>query len=242
MFDLSTARRGTALSRARAAALGRGGDAAPLAALAGGALDAPRQAQQLGRNAGRAVVAGPAGELPDGQDRLRRALVLRPAARDAANRGLLRPLARSCSGTRLSSARSTRSVIGAREAAMGIGIVSAVTEMCPGDAPPRRARAARARRGASSPFLFGCLLIDRVAAVRSVDFATEEGVVAPPGGAPGTPAGYCWLLDVSLRRVARSGWTCGVGDGHDDLRDVQALRSRSYVPFLPFSFFLFPTW
>ena len=87
-----------------------------------------------------------------------------------------------------------------------------------------------------------CLLIDRVAAVRSVDFAAEEGVVAPPGGAPGTPAGYCWLLDVSLRRVARSGWTCGLGDGHDDLRDVQALRSRSYVPFLPFSFFLFPTW
>ena len=102
--------------------------------------------------------------------------------------------------------------IGARAAAMGIGIVSAVTEMRPGDAPPRRARAARARRGASSPFLFGCLLIDRVAAVRSVDFAAEEGVVAPPGGAPGTPAGYCWLLDVSLRRVARSGWTCGVGD------------------------------
>ena len=87
-----------------------------------------------------------------------------------------------------------------------------------------------------------CLLIDRVAAVRSVDFAAEEGVVAPPGGAPGTPAGCCWLLDVSLRRVARSGWTCGLGDGHDDLRDVQALRSRSYVPFLPFSFFLFPAW
>ena len=83
-----------------------------------------------------------------------------------------------------------------------------------------------------------CLLIDRVAAVRSVDFAAEEGVVAPPGGAPGTPAGCCWLLDVSLRRVARSGWTCGVGDGHDDLRDVQALRSRSYVPFLPFSLFV----
>ena len=86
-----------------------------------------------------------------------------------------------------------------------------------------------------------CLLIDRVAAVRSVDFATEESVVAPPGGAPGTPAGYCWLLDMSLRRVTTwSGWTCGVGDGHDDLRDVQALRSRSYVPFLPFSFFFVP--
>ena len=55
MFGLSAARRGTALSRAGAAALGRGGGAAPLAAPAGGALDAPRQAQQLGRNAGRAV-------------------------------------------------------------------------------------------------------------------------------------------------------------------------------------------
>ena len=64
----------------------------------------------------------------------------RNAARDAANRGLLRPL--SSSGTRLSSAWSTRSVIGAREAAMGIGIVSAVTGMGPGDAPPRRTRAA----------------------------------------------------------------------------------------------------
>ena len=73
------------------------------------------------------------------------------------------------------------------------------------------------------PFLFGCLLIDRVAAVRSVDFAAEEGVVAPPGGAPGTPAGCCWLLDVSLRRMARSGWTCDLGDDHDDLRDVQVL-------------------
>ena len=68
-----------------------------------------------------------------------------------------------------------------------------------------------------------CLLIDRVAAVRSVDFAAEEGVVAPPGGAPGTPAGCCWLLDMSLRRMARSGWTCDLGDDHDDLRDVQGL-------------------
>ena len=73
------------------------------------------------------------------------------------------------------------------------------------------------------PCLFCCLLIDRVAAVRSVDFAAEEGVVAPPGGAPGTPAGYCWLLDVSLRRVARSGWTFSDHDDHDDLRDVQGL-------------------
>ena len=70
-------------------------------------------------------------------------------------------------------------------------------------------------------FPLRCLLIDRVAAVRSVDFAAEEGVVAPPGGAPGTPAGCCWLLDVSLRRMARSGWTCGVGDDHDDVGDVQ---------------------
>ena len=89
-----------------------------------------------------------------------------------------------------------------------------------------------------------CLLIDRVAAVRSVDFAAEEGVVAPPGGAPGTPAGCCWLLDVSLRRMARSGWTCDLGDGHDDVRAAQALdlgsRSRSYVR-RPFAFlFFFP--
>ena len=88
------------------------------------------------------------------------------------------------------------------------------------------------------PCLFCCLLIDRVAAVRSVDSAAEEGVVAPPGGAPGTPAGYCWLLDVSLRRVARSGWTFSDHADHDDLGDVQAHRSRSYVPFLPFSFFV----
>ena len=83
-------------------------------------------------------------------------------------------------------------------------------------------------RGSSThvfPFLFCCLLIDRVAAVRSVDFAAEESVVAPPGGAPGTPAGYCWLLDMSLRRVTRSGWTCGVGDGHDDVRATQGRHS-----------------
>ena len=91
-------------------------------------------------------------------------------------------------------------------------------------------------------FPLRCLLIDRVAAVRSVDFAAEESVVAPPSGAPGTPAGYCWLLDVSLRRMARSGWTCDLGDGHDDVRAAQALdlgsRSRSYVrrPSLFFSF------
>ena len=105
---------------------------------------------------------------------------------------------------------------------------------CPAAAPPY---STAHRRCVFFPFLFCCLLIDRVAAVRSVDFAAEEGVVAPPGGAPGTPAGCCWLLDVSLWRVARSGWTFSdQEDDHDDLRDVQALRSRSYVPFLPFSF------
>ena len=89
------------------------------------------------------------------------------------------------------------------------------------------------------PCLFCCLLIDRVAAVRSVDFAAEESVVAPPGGAPGTPAGYCWLLGMSLRRVTRSGWTCGVGDGHDDVRAAQDdTRSRSYVR-RPFAFLFF---
>ena len=66
-------------------------------------------------------------------------------------------------------------------------------------------------------------LIDRVAAVRSVDFAAEEGVIAPPNYAPGTPAGCCWLLDVSLRRMARSGRTCDLGDDHDDVGDVQGL-------------------
>jgi len=132
-------------------------------------------------------------------------------------------------------------VIGARAASAGIGIVSAVADMPPGDAPPRCARAACACR-ALSLSSSAVSSLDRVATVRSVDFATEEGVVAPPGGAPGTPAGCCWLLDVSLRRMARSGWTCGVGDGDDDLGDVQALRSRCYVPFLPFSFFLFPAW
>ena len=85
-----------------------------------------------------------------------------------------------------------------------------------------------------------CLLIDRVAAVRSVYFAAEEGVVAPPGGAPGTPAGCCWLLDVSLRRVARSGWTCGVAMTTMTYETYKDSRSRSYVPFLPFSFFFVP--
>ena len=113
-------------------------------------------------------------------------------------------------------------MIGARAAVAGIGIVSAVTDIPLGDAPPRRPRAARARR-ALSLSSSTVSSSDRVAAVRSVDFAAEEGVVAPPGGAPGTPAGYCWLLDVSLRRMARSGWTCDLGDDHDDLRDVQAL-------------------
>ena len=101
-------------------------------------------------------------------------------------------------------------MIGARAAATGIGIVSAVTEMPQGDAPPRRPPCSTCPPRCVLPFLFCCLLIDRVATVRSVDFAAEESVVAPPGGAPGTPAGYCWLLDVSLRRMARSGWTCGV--------------------------------
>ena len=133
-------------------------------------------------------------------------------------------------------------MIGARAAATGIGIVSAVTEMPQGDAPPWRPPCSTCPPRCVLPFLFCCLLIDRVATVRSVDFAAEESVVAPPGGAPGTPAGYCWLFDVSLRRLALSRWTCGVGDGHDDLRYSQALRSRSYVPFLPFSFFLFPAW
>ena len=67
-------------------------------------------------------------------------------------------------------------------------------------------------------------------------------MVAPPGGAPGTPAGYCWLLDVSLRRMARSGWTCDLGDDHDDLRDV---RTRTLVavatfPSFPCLIFFFP--
>ena len=73
------------------------------------------------------------------------------------------------------------------------------------------------------PFPLCCLLIDRVAAVRSVDFAAEEGVVAPPGGAPRPPAGRGGLLAVAVRRMARSGWTFSDHDGHDDLRDVQAL-------------------
>ena len=100
--------------------------------------------------------------------------------------------------------------------------MSAVTDIPLGDAPPRRPRAARARR-ALSLSSSAVSSSDRVAAVRSVDFAAEEGVIAPPGGAPSTPAGYCWLLDMSLRRVTRSGWTCGVGDDHDDVRDVQRL-------------------
>ena len=77
---------------------------------------------------------------------------------------------------------------------------------------------------------------DRVAAVRSVDFAAEEGVVAPPGGAPGTPAGYCWLLHVSFRRMARSGWTCDLGDGHDEAyetrKDLVAVATFPPFPFL----------
>ena len=67
-------------------------------------------------------------------------------------------------------------------------------------------------------------------------------MVAPPGGASGTPAGYCWLLDLSLRRVTRSGWTCGVGDGtmtYEPRKDDT--RSRSYVR-RPFAFlFFFPS-
>ena len=67
-------------------------------------------------------------------------------------------------------------------------------------------------------------------------------MVAPPGGAPGTPAGCCWLLDVSLRRMARSGWTCDLGDDHDDLRDV---RTRTLVAVATFPSFpcllFFPT-
>ena len=64
-------------------------------------------------------------------------------------------------------------------------------------------------------------------------------MVAPPGGAPGTPAGYCWLLDVSLRRVARSGWTCDLGDGTMTYETYKDSRSRSYVH-RPFAFLFFP--
>ena len=127
-------------------------------------------------------------------------------------------------------------MIGARAASAGIGIVSAVTDMPPGDAPPRCARAACACRALSLSSA-AVSSSDRVATVRSVDFAAEEGVVAPPGGAPGTPAGCCWLLDVSLRRMARSGWTCGVAMTTMTYKDS---RSRSYVH-RPFAF-LFSCW
>ena len=84
----------------------------------------------------------------------------------------------------------------------GVGIVSAITEMPPGDAPPRRPRAAYGRRGAcslSSPH------VDRVAAVRSVDFAAEEGVVALPSGAPDGRAGRVLLaaVEMSAQLMAR---------------------------------------
>ncbi len=104
-------------------------------------------------------------------------------------------------------------MIGARAASADISIVSAIPR-CPQATHRRGAPVQHVPTEVRFPFLFGCLLIDRVAVVRSVDFAAEEGVVAPPGGAPGTPAGYCWLLGMSFRRMARSGWTCGVGDGH----------------------------
>ena len=56
-----------------------------------------------------------------------------------------------------------------------------------------------------APFLVCCLLIDRVAAVRSVDFAAEESVVAPPGGAPDGRAGRVLLaaLEMSAQLMAR---------------------------------------
>ena len=129
------------------------------------------------------------------------------------------------------------------------GCSGALRKSVPPERSPRSARARPLRASASCPpsprwaramprrggpvqhcpprcvfaFPLCCLLIDRVAAVRSVDFVAEEGVVAPPGGAPGTPAGCCWLLDVSLRRMARSGWSFSDHDDHDDLRDVQGL-------------------
>ena len=109
-----------------------------------------------------------------------------------------------------------------------------------GDAPPRRPPCSTCPPRCVLPFLFCCLLIDRVATVRSVDFAAEESVVAPPGGAPGTPAGYCWLLDVSLRRMARSGWTCGVAMTTMMYETYKDSRSRSYVH-RPFAF-LFSCW
>ena len=131
------------------------------------------------------------------------------------------------------------------------GCSGALRKSVPPERCPRSARARPLRASASCPpsprwaramprrggpvqhcpprcvfaFPLCCLLIDRVAAVRSVDFAAEEGVVAPPGGAPGTPAGYCWLLHVSFRRMARSGWTCDLGDGHDDVRAAQGRHS-----------------
>jgi len=116
-----------------------------------------------------------------------------------------------------------------------MGTVSAVTDMPPGDASPRCSRAACACR-ALSLSSSAVSSSDRVAAVRSVDFAAEDGVVAPPGGAPGTPAGYCWLLDVSFRRMARSGWTCDLGDGHDEAyetrKDLVAVATFPPFPFL----------
>ena len=191
---------------------------------------------------GRLQGSKPGGRGPSGTASTAEHAVARVARRQRRRRDVAPLAVHGCSGALRKSVPPDRSPRSARVRPLR------ASASCPPS--PRWARAMPRRGGPVQhcpprcvfAFPLCCLLIDRVAAVRSVDFAAEEGVVAPPGGAPGTPAGCCWLLHVSFRRMARSGWTCDLGDGHDDLGDVQALRSRCYVPFLPFSFFLFPAW
>ena len=85
-------------------------------------------------------------------DRHRPLGTLLPGLRGASAAGATSRLccARLLRGAAQERGAGEKSVIGARAAAAGIGIVSAVTGMPPGDAPPRRPRAARVRRRASS--------------------------------------------------------------------------------------------
>ena len=182
----------------------------------------------------------PGGRGPSGTASTAEHAVARVARRQRRRRDVAPLAVRGCSGALRKSVQPESSPRSARARPLR------ASASCPPS--PRWARAMPRRGGPVQhcpprcvfAFPLRCLLIDRVAAVRSVDFAAEEGVVTPPGGAPGTPAGCCWLLDVSLRRVARSGWTCGVAMTTMTYETYKDSRSRSYVH-RPFAF-LFSCW
>ena len=135
-----------------------------------------------------------------------------------------------------------KSAIGARAAATGIVIVSAVTDMPPGDAPPRRTRAA---------------LPTEVRLLLSSS-AVSSSTVSPRSGPSTSPRRRAWSRRPAARRARRpgtagcstcrsGGWRGAAGPATWEMATMMYeprkddTRSRSYVR-RPFAFlFFFPS-